>query len=47
MKKIVNFKLSEELHYQLKLKATKEKITIQELLEKFVKDYVEKDQKKV
>jgi hypothetical protein len=40
MIKVVNFRLSEDLNYKLKLKTTKEKTSIQALLEKFVKNYV-------
>ena len=46
MKKLLTIRLAEDLHYNLKLKTTKEKISIQELIEKFVKDYVEKDKNK-
>ena len=40
MKRLITVRLSEDLHYQFKLKTTKEKISIQGLLENFIKDYV-------
>jgi predicted HicB family RNase H-like nuclease len=44
MKAIIT-RLSEDLHYQLKVKAAKEKKSIQELIEAFIKDYVKKPDK--
>lgn len=47
MKKLISIRLPEDLHYDLKLKTTMEKISIQVLIENFIKDYVkEKNSKK-
>jgi predicted HicB family RNase H-like nuclease len=46
MKKIVSIRLPEDLHYELKIKTTKEKISIQELIEKFIKEYLDNENKK-
>jgi len=47
MKKLISIRLPEDLHYDLKLKTTTEKISIQTLIENFIKDYVkEKNAKK-
>jgi predicted HicB family RNase H-like nuclease len=46
MKKLISIRLSEDLHYELKLKTTKEKTSIQELIENFIKDYVKEENEK-
>jgi len=43
--KLITIRLSEELHYELKLKTTKEKKSIQELIENFIKNYVKESDK--
>jgi len=47
MKKLISIRLPEDLHYDLKLKTTTEKISIQALIENYIKDYVkDKNSKK-
>jgi len=38
--KLVSIRLPEDLHYDLKVKTTMEKISVQQLLENFIKDYL-------
>lgn len=38
--KTITLRLTEELHYKLKIKAAKESITLQDLLSKYVGEYV-------
>ena len=42
--KTFNIRLPEDIHYQLKLKTVKEKKSIQEVIQKMIKDYLESDQ---
>ena len=39
-----NIRLPEDMHYELKVKATKEKKTLQEIMFELVKEYLANDQ---
>jgi len=43
--KILTIRLSEDLHYKLKLKATEERKSIQKVVENLIRDYVKETDK--